>query len=864
MMDITLEGVAGKRFGRSHKLAVNNPKEAIRALCQLLPGFREFLTSAHELGIFFQIITTHSSNNSYEELGLGCSSFSLVPVITGAMSLFKNIGLILVGVLLVAISFGAFGIAYGAVGTISAGLQMAAMSLGFALIFTGIAGLFAPGAPEDGKQEGAEADDAVFQGTKSTSKSGAVLPLLYGEFLVTNMPVISSYVEEEDGHLLQLISEGQIEGLANNDIYEDLYFNGLQLGATKIKAGDIEITDGGQSGSVINNVESAGFHLPVGATLDRAPSGSIPRTIIRSFNQPNADTLKLRILRGPSYMLLQESPKKGPPSTKYKAYNSYDVKGDAPRPPEADDILKWQYEVTNGDGDVFVKQLVYDSGQAGSLRSRKLFEPGGSLPTINISGQPVPISIKVSRFDHEEIPQPVAGRGKSGAIYSHQWVKGDVQWVSADVTWSEKLVYPYTALLACRFKAGEFNQMPTVQGLFKGIKVKKVNANLSTSIAWSDNPAYILLDLLTNPRYGCGGREYKTKGKSESVVVPGISIDDVDLASIRVAALYCEKYDIKFNAYINSGADALDLIRSVASSFQGSLIYYGGKVTVIIDSKLRNSDRTQYRLFTEANVIQETDGSGEVTEPCFTYEGTAKKARTTCVEVSYIEPDLFYQEQKETIEDIKAIERYGYNQKRIRAVGCTSRKQARRFGKYVLASNLLNTETVSFKVGSEGAVLLPGDVCVIADPLKTQVLSGGRIKSASTTSVTLDRSPELPSGTWHLYTYSSTGIAQRSKVKSVQSNVVSVNGFGSAPTSSHVWLLVNEQEEKHFRRYKVQNVKDNADGTFDVVAILYTDRKFDYLDSDDDIDFGVSYNTFKNKRVKAINPSQINLSIRNS
>ena len=154
MMDIKLEGVAGKRFGRNHKLAVSNPKEAIRALCQLIPGFREFLTSAHELGIFFQIITSHSSNNSYEELGLGCSSFSLVPVITGAMGLFKNIGLILVGVLLVALSMGVLGVTFSATaGTISAGLQTAIMSLGFALIFTGIAGLFAPGAPEDGKQE---------------------------------------------------------------------------------------------------------------------------------------------------------------------------------------------------------------------------------------------------------------------------------------------------------------------------------------------------------------------------------------------------------------------------------------------------------------------------------------------------------------------------------------------------------------------------------------------------------------------------------------------------------------------------------------------------------------------------------------
>ena len=859
MMDIKLEGVAGKRFGRNHKLAVSNPKEAIRALCQLIPGFREFLTSAHELGIFFQIVTSHSSNNSYEELGLGCSSFSLVPVITGAMSLFKNIGLILVGVLLVALSMGTLGVTFGAVGTISAGLQTAAMSLGFALIFTGIAGLFAPGAPEDGKQEGSEANDAVFGGMRGTSSRGAVLPLLYGEFLVANMPVISSYVQtdidDEAGYLLQIVSEGPIEGLATNSKKKDLYFNGLQLTGTSVDASDIELTDGSQTSDVIKSIKSAGFHLSVGATLGKSEPGQPDVSVIRSFNQVNADELRLRIVRGPCYMLLQISPKKGgAPETKYKAYDSGTKETSTPQ--EVDQYLRWKYEIFDGDGSIIAEDTVDDNGP---LKSQQFFD----ISPINIEGRPIPISIKVTRLDKGEIPEPKSGKGGAN-IYSHQWSKGDIQFVSSDVTWHEKLIYPSTSLIACKFDVGEFTQMPTVQGLFKGLKIKTVNSDLSTTVAWSDNPAFVLLDLLTNPRYGCGTSDYQTTGPNpKDVVVPGISIDDVDLASIRVAAEYCDKHDIKFNAYINRGADALDLIRAVASSFQASLIYYGGKITAVIDKKIERKTRSSYRLFTEANVIQEVDESGEVTEPCFSYEGTSKKARTTAIEVSFVDPNLFYQEQKESIEDIAAIERYGYNHKRVRAMGCTSRAQARRFGRYILASNLLNTETVAFKVASEGAVLLPGDICVIADPLKTQILSGGRISTANANTVVLDRSPTLTSGTWHLYVYSQTGVAQRSQVISINGNVCNVNGFNSVPTSSHVWLLVNEDSEKYFRRYRVQSVKDNSDGTYEVLGILYTDRKFEYVESGD-LDLGNTYNSFNRKSINAINPSQISFSIRNT
>lgn len=860
MMDIKLEGVAGKRFGRNHKLAVNNPKEAIRALCQLIPGFREFLTSAHELGIYFQVITSHSSNNSYEELGLGCTSFSLVPVITGAMGFFENFGLILVGILLVALSMGVLGVTFSATaGTISAGLQTAIMSLGFALIFTGIAGLFAPGAPEDGKQEGSEADDAVFGGMKSSASKGAVLPLLYGEFLVANMPVISSYVQtdtdDEAGYIMQIISEGPIEGLATGSKRQDLYFNGLQVAGTSIDEADIELTDGSQTSDVIRSIKSAGFHLSVGATLKKSDLGQPDPIIVRSFNQLSADELRLRILRGPCYMLRTRSPKKsGTPETTY--YNYSRDPNESPPPAGGDDYLRWIYEVIDGNGNTVVIGNVDDDGP---LKSQQLYD----IDPINIEGRPVPISVKLTRTDKYDVPDPQSGKGGANT-YSHQWAKGDVTFVSADVTWHEKLIYPSTSLMACKFNVSEFNQMPSVQGLFKGLKIKTVNRDLSTTVAWSDNPAFVLLDLLTNPRYGCGTSSYSTTGPNPTdVVVPGIDIQDVDLASIRVAADYCTANDIKFNAYVNRSADALDLIRAVASSFQASLIYFGGKVTVVIDRKLEAADRTSYRLFTEANVIQEVDDSGEISEPCFVYEGTGKKARTTAVEVSFIEPNLFYQEQKESIEDPAAIERFGYNHKRVRAVGCTSRAQARRFGRYILGSNLLNTETVAFKVASEGAVLLPGDICVIADPLKTQVLSGGRISSATSNAVVLDRAPSLTSGTWYLYVYSQTGIAQRSQVTSINGNVCNIHGFNSLPTSSHIWLLVNEASEKHFRRYRVQSVKDNSDGTYEVVGILYTDRKFDYVESGD-LDLGNTYNSFNRRSVKAINSTNISFSIRNT
>ena len=88
MMNIKLAGFIGMQFGAEHQFHVRTPNEAIRALCQRVPGFRAFLTNAHERGIYFQIITSNASDDdeaiSYDDLSLGCQSFTLVPVISGS------------------------------------------------------------------------------------------------------------------------------------------------------------------------------------------------------------------------------------------------------------------------------------------------------------------------------------------------------------------------------------------------------------------------------------------------------------------------------------------------------------------------------------------------------------------------------------------------------------------------------------------------------------------------------------------------------------------------------------------------------------------------------------------------------------
>ncbi len=864
MMRIRLEGVAGKRFGYEHNLEVRNPNEAIRALCQLIPGFKAFLASAHEYGLFFQIISKGDLID-YEHLAFGTNEMVLVPVVSGSF-FGSSFGQILLGVVLIAFAFTGFGfISFGGIGTISAAVQSASAALGFGLLFTGVAGLFAPGVPSFGEddREGAPADEAILNSGAAVAPDGTPIPVVYGETLVKDIPIITSYLIDGEGEVgeggskaywMGVLSEGDIEGFPTNQ-NDDIFFNGLKGRSAGVET--VQFTRGNQTTVPTPAIQNQGFSLAVGATFpvgggsynDRLSESESPNTVeIRSFNQPYADTIRVRMAIAPVYQTENQTRSSGRSTFNYRDYGRQkDGNGGGNNP------TRYEIKAFENGSEFFSRTYVIDKEINTLLEVTK----------INCSGRQQPISVRVERTDRATAKEPFTFQGETSTrIYN--WVKGDITWLSMEVQWNERLVYPKTSVLGLVFDTGALTQIPAITCKLRGRRVPVIRNNLSVGNEYSNNPACVLLDLLTNPRYGAGSRTYNTNAPLNTTIFqPGISIDDVDKASFLQAQRYCERNNITFNATINGDADTVALLRSVASSFQAQLVYAGGFVTVVIDDRL-GDDISNYRLFSEANVIQDND-VGEVKQPCFRYEGTSRKARTTAVQVSFINGDNFFDEEKALVEDRPAMQKYGYNLKKIRALGCTNRQQAIRLGRYTLATNLRSTETVTFKVGPEGALLLPGEICLIADPLKTRFTSGGRIVSATGNSITVDREIDgIGDNDLFLYTYTTAGIAQRSTVTSINGATINVSGLSSTPSSNVLWLLIREtanNEGNRFNRYRVQKVTEDTKGTFEVVAIKYDDAKYDFINS------GVSnyggVRRYGQQTNGVLNPATISFRLRN-
>ena len=81
------------------------------------------------------------------------------------------------------------------------------------------------------------------------------------------------------------------------------------------------------------------------------------------------------------------------------------------------------------------------------------------------------------------------------------------------------------------------------------------------------------------------------------------------------------------------------------------------------------------------------------------------------------------------------------------AFGCTSAGQAQRLGHWVLKTDTLETELLSFSTSIGGGFLRPGDIINVQDRKLDSIDFGGRLTTGSTTtSIKLDRGVELQTG----------------------------------------------------------------------------------------------------------------------
>ena len=418
----------------------------------------------------------------------------------------------------------------------------------------------------------------------------------------------------------------------------------------------------------------------------------------------------------------------------------------------------------------------------------------------------VPFNIRVFRISPDS---------KTDKVSNNTYFSSYVEIVDA------KLSYPHTAFAALSIDSAQFgNQIPRRNYLMKG-RLVKVPSNYnpetrqytggtwdgSFKTAWTNNPAWVFYDVLTQPRF--------------STLARRLNVADIDKWSLYQIGKYCdEPVDDGFggkeprfvcNAYITDLMQAGEFLNNLASVFTGLSVWNGQQVSVVMDA-----DADPVAQYTNANV---KDG-------LFNYAGAALKSIHTAVHVQYIDKYDGYRAKTEYVADNEAIARYGLNIKQITAFGCDSRGQAARFGAWTLQTELRQQNAVTFEIGREGLKHLPYDIVQIMDNQYAGAELSGRVAAISGNVLTLDRPVSDAVGA--LVFYSEGGSLKSAKVTAAAGNKVTLER--AVPLQAgDTWVLSGKVKP---RLYRAIGIKENTDaGTYTVTALLHDPKKYAAVDS---------------------------------
>ena len=432
---------------------------------------------------------------------------------------------------------------------------------------------------------------------------------------------------------------------------------------------------------------------------------------------------------------------------------------------------------------------------------------------INLSGN-FPVNIKVTRIT------PDSGSSKlANAFQFNTYV--EIKY--------DKLTYPNSALVGLKVDAEQFSSIPSRKYLVKGLKVKiphNATVRADGSLAYTgtfngtlgaaqytSDPAWCLYDLLTSSRYGLGDHLVEA---------------DLDKFSFFAASQYAStliddgtgtgSVEPRFSCNISIGnqREAYNVINQMCSIFRAMPYYQAGSLTITQDSPKDPS-----YCFGLANVL----------EPGFTYSNSSQKTRPTVVIAKYLDlelRDINYEQEIDTANQA----RYGSVIKTIDAFACTSRGQAKRLAKWLLYMSNVEREVVTFSTSVDaGVVVRPGQIIEIADPVRSGERRLGRIKSATTNTVTADDvtglsmqigstlSCVLPDGSYEQVT-----------VSGLTNNVFSLGQhFSTAPNPNSVWVY--ETGDILTSTWRVLEVSEQDRTKYVITASSYNASKYNHIES---------------------------------
>ncbi|HEF0063980.1 TPA: DUF1983 domain-containing protein [Citrobacter pasteurii] len=394
-----------------------------------------------------------------------------------------------------------------------------------------------------------------------------------------------------------------------------------------------------------------------------------------------------------------------------------------------------------------------------------------------------------------------------------------------------RLRYPHTALLYVSFNAKSFNNIPKISCKPKG-RVIRIPSNYDPIArtysgtwdgtfkwGWTNNPAWIWFDILTEPRFGLGRR-----------VTPAM-LDKWEL--YRIAQRCDQKVPdgkggsgteprFMFDVYIQAQADAWQVIKDIAAGFNGMTFWGNNMFNVVSDMP---ADTSKLQILTRASVVGKP-----------TYSSGSEKNRYSSALINFSDPDNHYQDRTTAVMFPDLVKQFKFKQTQLTAIGCTRESEAQRRGGWAVYSNSLD-RIISVQTGLDGFAYVPGTVFAFADERLSGRVYGGRITeyNAALKSVTTDRGTSALAGDM-LMIRTQGGTVESRTIQAVNGQqLILAMSFTAEPLPNAIFVI--DAGQLRLQYFRVTNLTFNdEENTYTITGAEYNGAKYDAVDNNARLD----------------------------
>ncbi|MDM2780453.1 DUF1983 domain-containing protein [Citrobacter sp. Cpo142] len=394
-----------------------------------------------------------------------------------------------------------------------------------------------------------------------------------------------------------------------------------------------------------------------------------------------------------------------------------------------------------------------------------------------------------------------------------------------------RLRYPHTALLYVSFNAKSFSNIPKISCKPKG-RVIRIPQNYDPITrtyggiwdgtfkwSWSNNPAWIWFDILTEPRFGLGRR-----------VTPAM-LDKWEL--YRIAQRCDQKVPdgkggsgteprFMFDVYIQAQADAWQVIKDIAAGFNGMTFWGNNMFNVVSDMP---ADTSKLQILTRASVVGKP-----------TYSSGSEKNRYSSALINFSDPDNHYQDRTTAVMFPDLVKQFKFKQTQLTAIGCTRESEAQRRGGWAVYSNSLD-RIITVQTGLDGFAYVPGTVFAFADERLSGRIYGGRITEYNGVlkSVTTDRGTSALAGDT-LMIRTLGGTVESRTIQAVNGQqLILVTAFTAEPQPNAIFVI--DAGQLRLQYFRVTNLTFNdEENTYSITGAEYNATKYDAVDNNARLD----------------------------